>query len=374
MLGNRVTLVSSSADVKNAFRVRRRNTNYGYVTADRQSFMPPIDVVKTAWESNRPVFIPKLLEQRMSDFEQAIAQSFKLYAEIVEGNDIDELLDDAYYQQRLGDRFEMLSMRHDAADSQEIASLDFDVIENGELLYEDVWLRIAWLSFLSNDESLRFRFSFGMENFEDVSLDLPRQQAAAELCERIFPESALLSDNNALKEILTKATGASQFSLLERIIYFNAPNGGAQFHHDAEKGHVGVVYAQITGATLWLALSSQELATEIENYFAQEENLAEFSTLTDSKHQLQNILLAVNSRESINGLLNLTGGASLEMLFNNSKNFFSQLIKKDHAAVLEPGDIILLPQESANACAWHSVFCLGNSPGEALSFAVKIID
>jgi hypothetical protein len=32
---------------------------------------------------------------------------------------------------------------------------------------------------------------------------------------------------------------------------------------------------------------------------------------------------------------------------------------------------MLLPQESMKNCAWHSVFCLGEDAGQALSFAIK---
>jgi len=33
--------------------------------------------------------------------------------------------------------------------------------------------------------------------------------------------------------------------------------------------------------------------------------------------------------------------------------------------------VILLPQASMDDCAWHSVFCVGDEAGEALSFAIK---
>src|SRR5690606_9896389 len=46
----------------------------------------------------------------------------------------------------------------------------------------------------------------------------------------------------------------------ECIVYSNAPGGGAVFHHDADPGQRGVVYAQLLGATVWLACPKRELA------------------------------------------------------------------------------------------------------------------
>jgi hypothetical protein len=35
--------------------------------------------------------------------------------------------------------------------------------------------------------------------------------------------------------------------------------------------------------------------------------------------------------------------------------------------------VLLLPQANLDTCVWHSVLCLGDESGEALSFALKKI-
>ena len=51
--------------------------------------------------------------------------------------------------------------------------------------------------------------------------------------------------------------------------------------------------------------------------------------------------------------------------------FIRSLIDRGHGYIINPGDIILLPQHDADHCSWHAVYCLDDSPGEALSFAVR---
>src|SRR3569623_769413 len=64
---------------------------------------------------------------------------------------------------------------------------------------------------------------------------------------------------------------------------------------------------------------------------------------------------------------------ALEALINRCPAFTRQLIEHGHCYLLQPGDFILLPQHEAARCAWHSVFCLDEFAGEALSFAVRAV-
>ena len=128
---------------------------------------------------------------------------------------------------------------------------------------EDLWLKASWLSFNEDDASLRFRFSFGIDLEEDVAADPYRQQLGGELTDAVFPESAIITNNVELEKKLKKILGSDGVSFVERIIYFNAPNGGAYLHHDLERGHAGVVFAQLTGSTFWLALPKETLIEEI---------------------------------------------------------------------------------------------------------------
>ena len=124
-------------------------------------------------------------------------------------------------------------------------------------------MKASWLSFYEGDASLRFRFSFGVDFVEDVAADQNRQHYAALLTEAVSPESKIITDNQQLKHTLSQTLGSEEFRFVERIIYFNSASGGAYLHHDRERGHAGVVYAQLTGQTLWLALPQQALIDEI---------------------------------------------------------------------------------------------------------------
>jgi len=354
-----------------AFPIVRRNIHSGWVNIGRPSpELIPNDITDR-WIKSQPIFLSKFLTSSLPSYTANIEYSKKLYAEIIAGQAIDCLLDEPEYLTRLGEKFELLSSRFDESDRQELVSIDFDLMENGELAMEDIWMRISWLSFIETDKSLRFRFSFGMEGFDDVSLDIERQLAAAELCDRIFPESRLISHNESLKELLKKTLSVSDLYFLERIVYYNAKNGGAQFHHDAEKGHLGVVYAQLTGETLWLALSKQELMDEIQLFLSEKDHLEDLRSVVKKGVGYERLIKLTQDRVLLEQLLDDPSNDEIGELLNELPAFFEQLVNNQYAYVLRPGDLILLPQQSQQNCAWHSVFCLGEHAGQALSFAIK---
>ena len=354
------------------WRICRRDVCFDEISLGKRSgkIIEP-QLARTKWLDNEAILLPQILRDELANYQLDIAQAKKLYHAVLEDQDLLDIFSAEPYLSQLNGKFEMLSCRFDESDEQEIVSIDFDGIEDGNLL-EDIWVRISWLSFSESDMSLRFRFSFGMEGFEDVSEDYQRQVAAANLTDALFPESRILSDNRSLIEYLSKMLGTEHFDLLERIIYFNAPNGGAQFHHDAEKGHAGVVYAQLSGKTFWFALSKQQLVEQIKIYLMNKNGKEEFENLLVEQGFSKEFLSQLDSEEKIAGKLDDMYCEELAILLNQSKLFFKQLYTGNFWFVAEEGDVMLLPQESISACAWHSVFCLSDQAGEALSFAVKL--
>ena len=363
--------VSSDDSQQQIFCVERRGIKSGCINIGSPQADVTLNEKMQRWKANEPIVLEKFLSNSLGEYSQDIDSSESLYRALLDGTEIDELLDQPKYLSRFGEKFELLSTRFDESDPQELISVDFDVIENGELVMEDIWIRISWLSFLEVDESLRFRFSFGMEGFDDVSLDLERQLAAAELCDKVFPESAIVCNNEALRRLITDIAGVQNLRYLERIVYYNANKGGAQFHHDAEKGHLGVVYAQLTGQTLWLALSKMQLMSEIQLFLADEENKKELESVVKLESGYAQLLESANDFELLGNLLDDPANEAISEFLNESVLFFNQLVNKGYAYVLKPGDVILLPQQSMENCAWHSVFCLGEKAGQALSFAIK---
>ena len=375
MTNTYISLLSNdkTASQKDIYPIIRRGILSGSIQINPalRPEIPSVEAIQTLWQKNEAIYLPEILKADLEQFADEIKQSRNLYQAILDEAEVETILDEKPYTDLLGEKFQLLSTRFDEADPQEILSVDFDVMDGDSLVMEDIWMRISWLSFHEEDASLRFRFSFGMENFEDVSSDPERQLAAAELSQRVFPESVIITENETFIQLLQHVLSLPALKFVERIIYFNAPNGGAQFHHDAEKGHLGVVYAQLTGETFWLALSREQLVHEITQFISIQENLGELIQLIDNEIQCSLFISNLQHQSKIAEMLNEPGHEEMTILLNQSPLFFKQLVDAGYASCLKAGDVILLPQESMTNCAWHSVFCVSEEAGEALSFAIK---
>jgi hypothetical protein len=69
--------------------------------------------------------------------------------------------------------------------------------------------------------------------------------------------------------------------------------------------------------------------------------------------------------------LALPGCGRLAALVNRGPEFTGFLADAGHAAVLEAGDAILLPNHGYARTAMHSVFCAGERTGLGLSLALR---
>jgi len=209
-----------------------------------------------------------------------------------------------------------------------------------------------------------------MEGYEDVAADLARQKLAGQLQEAVFPESLIVTQNEKLNHYIKSLLNLESIEFVERIVYFNAPNGGAQFHHDVERGHKGVLFAQLDGRTAWLCLPKRTLIRQIQDFLrdsihqqALAELFADKSAVNDFlNHYQQEVWLANHMEEKNKDVL--------DCLINQTPAFTQQLVEQGFY-MLSPGDIILLPQTDLDYCAWHSVFCIDEQPGLALSFAIR---
>ena len=324
------------------------------------------------WHAGKPVLINGLCHSNLDSFTKQISTSEQLYLDVLDGQECDDIFYQPPYSDKLSPLFEPLGCSVNEGDNQEIETLIFDAVNPDnpdEVLADDLWVKASWLSFYEEDASLRFRFSFGVDFVEDVAADSNRQHYAAKLTEAIFPESEIITNNQDLKESLNHIFSGSEFKFVERIVYFNSPDGGAYLHHDRERGHAGVVYAQLTGQTFWLALTKQSLIEEI-SYFinACDKNGWPKTINEDTKAEL---IKCSKSAEILSDQLDRFANTALIPLINETSEFVQQLINHGHWRYLKPGDVLLLPQESEQDCCWHSVFCLGEESGEALSFAIR---
>jgi hypothetical protein len=322
------------------------------------------------WHEGKSVVLREACLDQLPKHALDIQQSDRLYHAILDQQECDSLLSQEPYRPRLDSDFESLACVFNEADEQEIETVFFDAIAHGNILAEDLWMKVSWLSFHDDDASLRFRFSFGVDHEEGVTADESRQLHAANLTEAIFPESRLITHNKELNQTLSNILSCESVKFVERIIYFNAPGGGAYLHHDRERGHSGVVYAQLSGNTVWLALPRQELQREICAFVKQCKTTNDWPTTINDERQLALSQLCAQQSKLTEALESFCN-TGLIHLINETPAFIQQLIANGHSRLVKAGDLILLPQESDAKCCWHSVFCADDESGQALSFAIR---
>jgi len=337
--------------------LQRRGFELGNITTTSTQSTPSKQQVIEAWQADKSIVIPTIGLDDIQKHSGHIQTAHQMMEVMLNGAELAETFEESVINQRLQPEFALLASSAEEHDEQGIEKVYFDVEKNGEICAEDLWCKASWLSFHDEDASLRFRFSFGMEGFEDVAADPARQVWAGELCERIFPESAIITKNTDILALLKEILG-NEPQFVERIVYFNAPNGGAQFHHDVERGHAGVVFAQLSGATFWLALDKQTLINEIICF--------------SDNHTVSNDLKALlQNRENLSDYMEEPDHELVEALIDQNPDFIRYLMDKGYSHHLQAGDVLLLPQRDLDNCVWHTVFTLGDEPGEALSFAVR---
>lgn len=325
--------------------------------------------VTERWTNGYPVLLEKAAKPSIEDHQQAILDTEKLVLSVLEGNECLSFFNTSHYKTRLAPYFTPLGCAINEGDDQEIETVLFDAVANGEVVGEDLWMKVSWLSFEEEDASLRFRFSFGVDHEEDVAADSARQHYAAQLTNAIFPESTIITENQSLTAALSGLLKCDNIRYVERIVYFNAPNGGAYLHHDLERGHAGVAFAQLSGSTYWLALPKNALILEIVKFVD-----ADIWPETLDQTAREEIRTLAKNPENLAEELDSFANSSLVHLINETEAFVQQLIRNGHGQELVAGDVLLLPQHDQDTCCWHSVFCLGEQMGQALSFAIRCGD
>ncbi len=356
---------------RGAIPVGRRGYRAGWVVPRAHRSDAADDDEPRRWHGAEPIFLPGIAKAGLPSFRTDIARSRQLYRTVLADGDCSSRLLRAPFRNRLQTKFELLGTVNHENDPQEIITLEFDGLRRGRIDAEDLWCKISWLSFEPGDASLRFRFSFGLVHYENVAADLARQQYSAKLTEALFPESALITRNRRLLSRLRQIVGRPDLAFVERIVYFNAPRGGAEFHQDVERGHLGVVYAQVTGRTFWLALAKEQLIRALRDFSYTPDWAEAVTRLPASGQQLTKV---VRNARRCNALLDAHDrNDDLLAIINRTPQWNRYLIEQGHGYLLQPGDALLLPQHDVDRCAWHSVFCPDEQPGEGLSFALRSI-
>lgn len=155
------------------------------------------------------------------------------------------------------------------------------------------------------------------------------------------------------------------------MVYFNAPNDGAQLHHDVERGHAGVVFAQLSGSTFWLALAKPTLMDNLIEFVGDVGRQDDIAAVLPSPADQQQLRQLCQHRQHLTDYMEEPDHELVEAIFDRCPAFVQHLINAGYSHTLVAGDVLLLPQRDIDNCVWHSVFTLSDHPGEALSFAVR---
>jgi hypothetical protein len=281
--------------------------------------------------------LPGLLSELTHQHKTAIRRSRALFARVTAGADPTREI-----WRRLGERsrFGAAGSSVDTGDAREIEKVHVDRMRGSRIVAADLFAKFSWIRPESGDKSLRIRFSFGDERASAWLHDPNRRAAANAYCEAVFPESAAIAGDARLRRVLLQCAGRP-LSMCERIVFANAPGGGARFHHDAEPTQRGVLYVQLAGATAWLALPKRELAAFWRGL-------------------VPRAALAALDRDD----------AATERRLNSDPRLTRCLAEAGHLYVLRAGDVLLLPSHGRDDCAWHSVFALGTRPSLAHSYGL----
>lgn len=245
----------------------------------------------------------------------------------------------------------------------------------------ELWLKAGRLSTHPRDRSLRLRVSFGVKGDDDASRDEARHRAVAELGRELLPGAAELFAPDGLLETVGRIAERRLYAT-QGIAYWNAPGGGTRFHHDsfdegsegAGGGQRGVLYWQAVGATLWLALSIEDLAArvrELVGWLAAGELAWLRAELAPSDTELERLKDVASRRAVLLHELGRPDCGVLGPLVNRGPEFTALLADAGHAVLLGPGDVLLLPNHGLERTAMHSVFHAAGEVAYGLSFALR---
>ena len=325
--------------------LRRRGVAHGVVRGGRSAIVA--GTPRELWAAAEPLHFPGVLASALAAARDDVRRTRSLFERL--GESRSDFADHVWRRLSGQRRFIAGGASRDLADPREIQKVHADRVRGGRAA--DLWAKLSWISRDERDPSLRIRFSFGSELADDWSHSLQRARAADELAEAVFPECRVLARNVSALRWLRRATGGA-VRLSERILFANAPGGGAAFHHDAETDQLGVAYAQLAGRTAWLALPKRELAALI-------------STSAPSRALARGMRTPQRALRTLERPL-----PALDRLLNSDPRLTRDLAEAGRLYVLSAGDVLFLPSPGPDDVAWHSVFALGTRPSLALSFGI----
>ena len=327
--------------------LRRRGVVHGRFTPPAP---PALAEARARWDADRPILLAGVLAPRLARGRAAIRATLALFDGLRSGRV--ELIDEV--RRRLAGRAEFFpsGATVDAGDARELEKVYVDGMRDKRFAARALYAKLSWIAHDERDRSLRIRFSFGSEERRDWQKETRRAPWADRYAEAVFPEGELVAHDAHLARTIERLLGRrARFS--ERIIYNNAPGGGAIFHHDCEPHQHGVVFTQLAGETAWLALPKRELAR----------HLAAFVRTPAL------VRLAGTARKALRAL-DRENDARIARLLNATPAFTARLVEHGALFRLRAGDTLLLPNHAWDDTCWHSVFALGRRASLAHSYGI----
>jgi hypothetical protein len=325
----------------------RRGVRHGHVSLESrgaaEDLTDPVlrTNLATLWGDAYPIHLPRALEARLRGRRGDVRATLALFERLRRGGSFQDEL-----WARLDGRgdFAPAGATIDTGDEREIEKVFADRLRGGRRVARDLYAKLSWIAADERDDSLRLRFSFGSEALCEWQAETRRAPHAEAFAEAVFPECDVLTAHAALVRLVGALIGrAPRFG--ERIVYNNAPGGGAIFHHDVEPHQLGVLYGQLAGETGWLALPRELLANEIA------------------------AALSIRPKRAL-ARLEREDDAELTQLLNHTPAFTRALVLRGSFVHLRAGDALILPSPTPEVTCWHSVFALGARPSLAHSYGI----
>lgn len=250
----------------------------------------------------------------------------------------------------------------------------------------EAWAKLGRLSTADGDASRRVAFGVGEELRDDDHPSVERHAAVWDWASSLLPALGA-SWPDSLRKRLGGASGMP-LAPTNPIVYWNRPNGGALFHHDALPGYLpseaasaepppsgqrGVVYVQGAGTTVWLTLSIQALAQRSCEFMRDVvDGGAPWLFDTWVKEGVwQPLFFATLEFDACLRALARSDAGPLRPLVHGCLEFTGFLIDSGHAAVLRSGDAIALPNHGLDRTAMHSVYCGSDGPNVGFSIGLR---
>jgi hypothetical protein len=328
--------------------LRRRGTHHGRLRPTAPRLLTADELIER-WDADRPIVLRRALADTRAPWSGAIRASVAMFERLRRG---------ASFQDEVASRlaghdvYRPAGASVDLEDPREIEKAWADARRGPRRVASELYAKLSWIAHDERDASLRIRFSFGSESLRDWQRETRRAPWSDGYARAVFPECAAIEENGDLVDLVRFLTG-SVVRFSERIVYSNAPGGGAILHHDDEAWQLGVLYSQLAGETAWLALSKKELAA----------HLAAHVRAGGSRLPARTPARALRALDRV-------GDPAVERVLNETPAFTRRLAEAGALFHLKAGDSILLPTHGPDATCWHSVFALGKRPSLAHSYGI----